>query len=77
MKAVLLTGHGDLDKLEYHEDVEKPEPGPGEVLVRVKACGLNNTDISTRTDCYSKSLTKAQESFMKKSYVGNIVVSVG
>jgi NADPH:quinone reductase-like Zn-dependent oxidoreductase len=30
MKAVLLTGHGGLDKLEYREDVAKPEPGPGE-----------------------------------------------
>ena len=39
MKAVLLTGHGGLDKLEYHEDVEKPEPEPGEALIRVKACG--------------------------------------
>lgn len=54
MKAVLLTGHGGLDKLEYREDVETPLAGKGEVLIRVKACGLNNTDINTRTAWYSK-----------------------
>ncbi len=58
MRAVVLTGHGGLDKLEYHEDWPTPEPGPGEVLVRVGACGLNNTDINTRTAWYSKSVTE-------------------
>ncbi|MGW5715257.1 alcohol dehydrogenase family protein [Amycolatopsis sp. NPDC003865] len=51
MRAVVLTGHGGLDKLE-HRDVPTPVPGPGEVLVRVGACGLNNTDINTRTGWY-------------------------
>ena len=54
MKAVLLTGHGGLDKLVYREDVEKPVPAEGEALIRVHACGLNNTDINTRTAWYSK-----------------------
>jgi NADPH:quinone reductase-like Zn-dependent oxidoreductase len=58
MRAVVLTGHGGLDKLEYHEDWPTPTPGPGEVLVRVGACGLNNTDINTRTAWYSKSVTE-------------------
>ena len=58
MKAVVLTGVGGLDKLEYHEDWPNPVAGPGEVLVRVGACGLNNTDINTRTAWYSKSVTE-------------------
>ncbi len=58
MRAVVLTGHGGLDKLEYREDWPTPVPGPGEVLVRVGACGLNNTDINTRTAWYSKSVTE-------------------
>ena len=58
MRAVLLTGHGDLDKLEYREDWPRPEPGPGEVLVQVLACGLNNTDVNTRTAGYSKGVTE-------------------
>lgn len=54
MRAVVLTGHGDLDMLVYHEDWPTPQPGPGEVLVKVAACGLNNTDVNTRTAWYSK-----------------------
>lgn len=58
MRAVVLTGHGDLDKLEYHSAWPTPEPKPGEVLVQVLACGLNNTDINTRTGWYSKSVAE-------------------
>lgn len=57
MAAVVLTGHGGLDKLEYREDVPVPQPGPSEVLIRVGAAGVNNTDINTRTGWYSKSVT--------------------
>jgi len=52
MQAVLLTGHGGLDQLEIHDDVPVPEPGPGEVLVEVSACGLNNTDVWVREGAY-------------------------
>ena len=58
MRAVVLTGHGGLDMLEYHHDWPTPEPQHGEVLVKVAACGLNNTDINTRTAWYSKSVTE-------------------
>jgi NADPH:quinone reductase-like Zn-dependent oxidoreductase len=56
MRAVVLTGHGGLDKLDYRDDWATPVPGIGEVLVSVGACGLNNTDINTRTAWYSKSV---------------------
>lgn len=59
MRAVVLTGHGDLDKLEYRKGHPKPVAGPGEVLIRVGACGLNNTDVNTRTGWYSKGNTEA------------------
>ncbi|MBN8630653.1 MAG: alcohol dehydrogenase family protein [Rhodobacterales bacterium] len=54
MTAVLLTGHGDFDKLELRHDVPVPAPRPGEVLIRVAAAGINNTDINTRIGWYSK-----------------------
>ena len=54
MTAVLLTGHGGLDKLAYRDDVPVPRPGPGEVLIEVAAAGVNNTDINTRIGWYSK-----------------------
>lgn len=59
MRAMVLTGHGDLDKLEWHTDWPRPEPGPGEVLIRVRACGLNNTDVNTRTAWYSRGTADA------------------
>lgn len=56
MRAVVLVGHGGLDKLEYHEDWPVPDLHAGEVLISVGACGLNNTDINTRTAWYSKTV---------------------
>ena len=61
MKAVLLLGHGDLDQLAYREDVRVPRPGPGEVLIRVGAAAVNNTDINTRIGWYSKTVTEATD----------------
>ncbi len=57
MRAVLLTGHGGLDKLVLRDDVPVPRPGRGEVVVRVRAAALNNTDINTRTAWYSDKVT--------------------
>ena len=44
MKAVLCTELGPADKLSL-ADVESPTPGKGEVLVEVKAAGLNFPDV--------------------------------
>ena len=59
MRAVVLTGHGGLEKLQYRDDVPKPCPGPHEVLIAVSACGMNNTDVNTRVGWYSKTVTSA------------------
>lgn len=59
MNAYVLTGHGDLDVLEFHEDWPVPKPGANEVLIKVGACGLNNTDVNTRSGWYSKDVTEA------------------
>ncbi|MBM4139570.1 MAG: zinc-binding dehydrogenase [Nitrospira sp.] len=47
MKAVIFSEHGGPEKLVYGE-VPKPVIGPGEVLIRVKACALNHLDIWIR-----------------------------
>jgi NADPH:quinone reductase-like Zn-dependent oxidoreductase len=54
MRAVLLIGHGELEKLEYREDVPMPQPGRGEVLIQVGATGINNTDLWTREGAYGQ-----------------------
>lgn len=52
MRAVVLTGHGGIDKLEYREQYPVPNIGEKEVLVQVGACALNNTDINVRVGWY-------------------------
>lgn len=52
MAAVLLTGHGGLDQLAYRQDVPVPQAAAGEVLIRVSACGMNNTDVWVRQGAY-------------------------
>jgi len=47
MKALYFEQHGELDVVQYG-DVPDPEPKPGEVLVRVRACALNYLDIWVR-----------------------------
>ncbi len=53
MRAVTLTGHGGLEALEYRTDWPVPVPQADEVLIAISACGLNNTDINTRTGWYA------------------------
>ena len=47
MKAVIMRRRGGPEVLQV-EEVPTPAPGPGEVLVRVYACGLNHLDLYTR-----------------------------
>ena len=54
MKGVWLTGHGGLDKLDVRNDIPVPKPKAHDVLIRVGAAAINNTDINTRTAWYSK-----------------------
>ncbi len=44
----MLTKYGGPDATVLHDDVPRPRPGPGEVLVRVHAAGLNPVDFKTR-----------------------------
>ena len=47
MRAVVIREHGDFDNLLF-EDRPRPEPGPGEVRVAIRAAGLNHLDIWVR-----------------------------
>lgn len=52
MTAAVLVSHGELDALQLRREVPVPTPGAGEVLVRVSASAVNNTDIWTRQGAY-------------------------
>ena len=47
MKAIRIHEDGGPEVLCY-EDVPDPEPGPGEVLIRMRAASLNHLDVWTR-----------------------------
>jgi L-2,4-diaminobutyrate transaminase len=55
MKAMLLTGHGGPEKLVLDHNWPVPDLIRGEVLIRVAACGVNNTDIWVREGAYGSS----------------------
>lgn len=48
MRAIVQTTYGDPGVLELTEDLATPEPGPGEVRIRVRAAGVNPTDWKHR-----------------------------
>ncbi len=52
MHAMLLTGHGGVEKLEYSDAVPTPQARAGEVLVQVTATAKNNTDRKAREGLY-------------------------
>ena len=49
MRAALYDRHGAAREVLRVEDVERPEPGPGEVRVRVEFSGVNPTDWKSRS----------------------------
>ncbi|MCP4983054.1 MAG: zinc-binding dehydrogenase [Gammaproteobacteria bacterium] len=60
MKAVVTAANGGYEMLEYR-DVPRPEAGPGELLLKVLAAGVNNTEINTRLGWYSSTVTAGTE----------------
>lgn len=51
MRAIRVAGYGSADVLELRA-VERPDPGPGEVLVEVEAAGVNFIDVYHREGLY-------------------------
>ncbi|WP_299373640.1 alcohol dehydrogenase family protein [uncultured Tateyamaria sp.] len=59
MNAFVLKRHGGMDAIEFEPAWPVPEIGADDVLIKVGACGLNNTDVNTRSGWYSKSVSAA------------------
>src|SRR5262245_13326535 len=52
MKAVVITRFGGPEVLEI-QDVPAPQPGPDEILVRVRSTALNRADLLQRSGGYA------------------------
>lgn len=55
MKALQIEAHGGPEVMRLAE-VPIPEPGPGEVRVKMEACGLNFSDIMAREGRYLREI---------------------
>jgi NADPH:quinone reductase-like Zn-dependent oxidoreductase len=45
VRALTISEHGDLDRVEFRTDLPVPEPGPGQVRVRILSAALNHLDL--------------------------------
>ncbi|MGB3681170.1 MAG: NADPH:quinone oxidoreductase family protein [Rubrobacteraceae bacterium] len=73
MKAMLVEEFGEPDVLRPGE-VERPEPGEGEVLIEVRAAGVNYADTMRRRNQY---LVRQELPFVPGSEVAGVVAGVG
>jgi NADPH:quinone reductase-like Zn-dependent oxidoreductase len=48
MRGAVLTGHGGLDNVQVVDDLTMPEPGAGQVRLKMKAAALNRLDLWVR-----------------------------
>ncbi|HSU31353.1 MAG TPA: NADP-dependent oxidoreductase [Bryobacteraceae bacterium] len=72
MKAVQLHGYGDVDQLRY-EDVPTPEPGPGEVLVKVFATSINPVDWKLRQGHLKEQIPLSFPAILGRDVSGEVV----
>jgi NADPH:quinone reductase-like Zn-dependent oxidoreductase len=61
MSGIQLTRHGGPETLIWNDHIPVREPEADEIVVRVKAAGVNNTDINTRIGWYSSDVTDSTE----------------
>jgi NADPH:quinone reductase-like Zn-dependent oxidoreductase len=73
MKALLSRQPGGPDSLEL-ADVDDPVPGPGQLLVRVKACAINYPDVLIIEDKYQ---SRPPRPFAPGGEIAGIVEQVG
>jgi NADPH:quinone reductase-like Zn-dependent oxidoreductase len=76
MKTVRIHAFGGVDVLRY-EEVERPEPQVGEVLVRVRAAGVNPIDCVSRDHPYRVTTGSAQFPYTLGWDISGEVVALG
>ena len=71
MKAVRIHSYGHSDQIRL-EDVPRPNPGPGDVLVRVRAAGVNPVDWKIREGYLKDSLAISFPYTLGQDFSGEI-----
>ncbi|TGD76045.1 NADPH:quinone oxidoreductase family protein [Mangrovimicrobium sediminis] len=74
MKAIVCRAHGPAETLELAQDWPEPECGPGEVLLEVKAAGLNFPDLLMIQGKYQ---TQPDLPFVPGAECAGVVLAVG
>ncbi|MEW6637819.1 MAG: NADPH:quinone oxidoreductase family protein, partial [Actinomycetota bacterium] len=73
MRAILVEEFGEPEVMRYVE-VDRPVPGPGEVLIEVRAAGVNYADTMRRRNSY---VVRQELPFVPGSEVAGVVAEVG
>ncbi len=76
MKAILLKEFGGPEKL-IHGEISAPEPGEGEVLVRVRAISINPVDVKTRSGKGLATMLKDDMPVILGWDLSGVVVDIG
>jgi NADPH:quinone reductase-like Zn-dependent oxidoreductase len=71
MRAALLMGLGGEEQIDVRDDVAVPPVARGQVLVRIRAAAVNNTDLNLRTGWYSKDAQSAADAVDDAGWTGD------
>jgi NADPH2:quinone reductase len=74
MKAIVITRPGGPEVLSYM-DIPEPEPGPEDLLVRVKATALNRADLLQRSGGYPQPGPKTAHEVPGLEFAGEVLVA--
>jgi putative PIG3 family NAD(P)H quinone oxidoreductase len=72
MKAIVLTKPGGIENLQIQE-IADPVPGPEDLLVRVRAAGLNRADLLQRQGGYPQPGPKPPFEILGLEYAGEVM----
>jgi NADPH:quinone reductase-like Zn-dependent oxidoreductase len=73
MKAVQISGYGDVNVLSVTPDASKPAVGEGKVLLEVHAASINPVDTIVRSGFYAKMMPLAFPATLGTDLAGEIV----
>lgn len=78
MKAIRVNAYGGPDQLIFEDGVARPEPGPGQALIRIETAGINFIDVYVRGGVYKTSETyRNVPPFVPGMEGGGIVEAIG